>query len=225
MGGIVGQKQFDQAKSMAYVQTRSAWENFLKKHNLYDEQELSSDQGVTVSMSKGRYWLETCGDHTAVNMAILGGFLDDEAVQNPGAPASWLPRKPDLLMLYFCDPRDDAELENVRSVPETTLNNEIPQYYPLAMREVFGVDCVYVENLDFDAIKNYISQGYSVQIATINPGHFVGAYDYDSTNDNLIICDPWPDHIANGEWWKVPYSRTDVQGNVAPWGIVYRGRF
>lgn len=224
MAGIVGKGLYDQAESLAYVQTRSAWETFLKKHNLYDAQELQADQGVTVNFDKGRYWLETCGDHTAVNMAILSGCLDDVPPADPSAPASWQPRKPDLLMLFFSDPRDWAELDAVRDVPENTLANEIPQYYPLAMRLVFGVDCEYVENIDFDTLKDYVAQGIGVQIATKNPGHFIGVYDYDASSDSLIIVDPWPDHIANGEWWKVPYSRDDVSNNVNNWGIIYKGR-
>ncbi len=221
---LVGQKAYDQVRGLAYVQTRSAIENMFKRHNLTIIQDLQSDQNVNVSLSKGRYWLESCGAHTATNLGLVTGGITPAPNLNPGGIGDWQSRQPDKLMLYFNDERDEAELTAVRDIGDDTMNNEVPQYYPLAMSRVFGTKATFRQSApDPNVLKGWLQQGFGIQICLKNPGHYIGIYDFDDASNSFVFVDPWPERIADGIWWAAKLSLDELANNVNPFFVTHEG--
>ena len=166
---------------------------------------------------RATYWLETCGPTAAVNcMASLGKNL---AVTCPG---SYAPQPEEVLMDYFNDPRNDDTLRRVRDLGDQGRripDNQVPQYYPVAVRAVFGVKAEFFWGSSREYITSALDQGRAVQVCLKNPGHYVAIVAY--TDDGLIYHDSWGSQYPDGGFArKLPYK--SLKENVQPYRIVYR---
>ena len=154
-------------KEKFYIQTNNPTEEILRK------------AGV-------KKYLESCGPTSAINcIATMGRNI---TVETPGG---YRPQPEEILTGYFNDPGNYNKLRNERSdiLPGDYLGNEIGQYYPLAVKEVFGVTAKYLY-ASFEAIAEYLKEGNACQICFIKPGHFVAAVAYDDVEDDIIYNDP-----------------------------------
>lgn len=149
-----------------YVQTNNPTEEILQK------------TGVV------RY-LETCGPTSAVNcLAAMGHKV---TIDTPGG---YQPQPEEILNDFFNDPRNYWELKKERNDinPADYLGNEIAQYYPLAIKRVFGVRCRFVFASWRDIIEN-LKEGQACQICFKVPGHFVAAVAFDDETQEIIYND------------------------------------
>lgn len=76
--------------------------------------------------------------------------------------------------------------------------NEVQYWLPIAMKEIYNVNCLFHEGLSFDDVVNILNQGHAVQLAR-KIGHFIVAVDYDQTNDKIIYWDSFPNYIQPDE--------------------------
>ena len=149
-----------------YIQTNNPTEEILQK-------------------SKVKNYLETCGPTSAVNcLAAMGHNI---VIDTPGG---YKPQPEEVLTDFFNDPNNYHDLQEERKNvdPDDYLGNEIPQYYPLAVKRVFGVRARY-DYVNFTEIAEYLKEGLACQICFKKPGHFVAAVAFDDDKKEIIYND------------------------------------
>jgi hypothetical protein len=200
------------------VVPNSAIENILRKDDIQDGPANIPPEART----RPGLWLETCGSHTAVNL-VLATRKDPEALlRSLKLPGGGSVRPPDLLTIWMNTPQNRAKLLAARPHldPDAYLGNEIPQYYPPAIAEVFGAICIYRESCVWETLISLLQQHAGVQLCLIDPGHYIGAVSYDEGTGEIIYIDPHPPRQP-GDWKNVHMSKAEYQRNVKPFIVVY----
>ena len=156
-------------KSKFVVQTDNAIENILRKAGI-------------------QLWLETCGPTSAVNcMYFLGHNI---TILLPGG---YMIQPEDALTVWMNDPHnavmEAAARQNLD--PNNYEDNEIPQYYPVALKAVFGVNAEFAWS-NWTDVTARIKAGQAVMICLKNPGHFLAVVGWDDSTSELIYRDSWP---------------------------------
>lgn len=202
MSRIIGLPYWDD-RDKYYIQTNNSLEQALRRY-------------------KAAHSVVTCGPTAAVNCLAAMGV--DLSTYTPGG---WGPQPEDVLTLWFHDPRNWSLLEQIR--PETAPNNtdyspnEVPQYYPAAVRSVFDVPAQFKWGADFKTIAKHIEQGKAVQICLIAPGHYVAVVAIDAENRELIYHDSYPQRFGGGDGFAQRMGVEELETNVKPFLIVYGG--
>ena len=197
-------------KSLFWLQTRSSWESALKAHAI-----------ELINSTSGKDWLETCGSHSAVN--CLTAVNPDPSTLESHGPGGDTPRVPDVLTDYFNRPSNQSKFSVI--VPgvdfDRVFENEFAQLYPLAVKEVFGVDCSYQENHSWDELVTLVKAGKAIQIVFIHPGHFVAVVGYDDFTKTLSYIDPNDRTHPDGNWFDCPLDQKTHDENVKDHIIVF----
>jgi hypothetical protein len=165
-------------------------------------------------------FLESCGPTSAVNaiLAMEGpSYFDNLKI------GDFEPQPEDLLMLYFNDYRNYDNFRRKRSDvnPFIMLNNEVPQFYPDAVKAVFGYECEFAFEKDWERLKGCLKEGKSVMIA--EPGHYTCIVAYDDDTDEVVYNDPWSGHYATGEF-NLRYTKKYYRDKTANYRIVFEGK-
>ena len=71
--------------------------------------------------------------------------------------------------------------------PQDLPGNEVAQWYPLAVREVFGNPCEFVGELGFEKAAGLIREGRTIQVCLRSPGHFIALVAYDEEKSEFIL--------------------------------------
>jgi len=200
---IKGAKFYDDSERY-YIQSNNAVEQALKRYG-------AKDSAVT------------CGPSAAVNcMAAMGYDVE------PLTPGKWRPQPEDVLTLWFHDSRNWQRIADIREETDPRKTgyspHEVPQYYPLAIREVFSVDAEFVWTDNFDDIADRVISGQAIQITEKDPGHYIAVVAYDSDLDELIINDPYPVNFTDHSGFNKRLGRTEYNANVRPYVIIYKGK-
>lgn len=190
--------QYWNDRSRYYTQTNNPTEEQLRKED-------------------GQGWLETCGPTSAVNcLSALGYNL---IIKCPGL---YIPQPEEVLSDYLNDPANYPKLRKVRPNldPVSIPGGRVPQYYPLAVFEVFGAKGEYIDNLSWSMLRGVLSIGSSVQICLKNPGHYLAVVHYDSASDSIVYNDSWPARVG-GNGFNCKMNKTEFDSNVKPFAVVY----
>jgi hypothetical protein len=167
-------------------------------------------------------WLESCGPTSAVNcLAAMGKNVE---ITCPGV---FKPQPEEVLMDYFNDPRNSSTLKAVRdlgvagdSIPE----NRVPQYYPVAVRAVFGVSAKFEWGATWDHIITELDRGRAVQICLTDPGHYIAVVAYTLDDGGFLVYnDSWGSQYSDGKGGHNRFmNKIELQANVEPYRIIYR---
>lgn len=161
-------------------------------------------------------WLESCGPTAAVNcMAALGYDL---SIICPGV---YRPQPEEVLMDYFNDPRNAADLRAVRNIGNSIPENRVPQYYPLGCRNVFDADCSFCWVASFGDIAEEPYDGNSVMICFRDPGHYIAVVAVDDDREELIYNDPWPGRYPDGNGFNRRLSKADFETEMHKFAVVF----
>jgi hypothetical protein len=169
-------------RSRYYVQTNNPTEQILKKEG-----------------KDG--WLESCGSTALTNCAASLG--KDFTVTCPGG---FQPQTDEIATGFLNDPRNFAKLVAARpdidpSQSSSPPGNRIPQYFPLAAREIFGITGKY-QVCDMAAywgiVIGELLNEHPVELCLKIPGHYIAAVAYDLDVDEIIINDSWPGRFTDG---------------------------
>lgn len=180
-----------------YIQTNNPTEQLLKKRE------------------KGG-WLESCGPTAAVNcLAARGENLE---IKTPG---SYRPQPEEVLLDYFNDPRNKSALEGARILDGEIPGNRVPQFYPIAVFEVFDVKARFCWRLSFSIVAGHIIHGSPVQICLKRPRHYIAVVAYDIVKNELIYNDSWPDRFPDKEGFNRRMTEAEFSSNVESFFIVY----
>jgi hypothetical protein len=184
-----------------YTQTNNPTEEMLRKRS-------------------NREWLVSCGPSAAVTCVAAMGFN-----VFCGCPGEYLPQSEEILMDFFNDPRNYAALQAVRpdTPPDVWQGNEVPQFYPIAVKAVFGVRAVFEWGADFAKVAVYLQAGKAVQFCLVKPGHYIAAVAFDEGAREIIFNDPWPGRFADKNGFNRRLTETEYRANVKPYVIVYGG--
>jgi hypothetical protein len=182
-----------------YTQTNNPTEELLRKR---------SDKG----------WLVSCGPTAAVSCVAAMGFN-----VYCGCPGEYRPQIEEVLMDFFQDPRNYEALRKARpdTPPEMWHGNEVPQFYPVAIKGVFGVRCRFEYGSDFDRVIGYLNEGNAVQLCLVKPGHYIAAVAFDDQTQEIIYNDPWPGRFADGNGFNRRMAEREYKANIKSYRIVY----
>lgn len=188
-----------------YRQDNDASVEMLRKYH-----QISEETGVD-------YSLVACGPNVALN--ILDALGHDVTIKTPG---QWPVQATDVLLAWFFDRRNTSAMKAARDniEPFEYPGQTIPQYYPPAVRDVFGVSCVFEWGASWDQVSRYLYMGEGVQICLKDPGHFIAAVAFDPGKGELIYHDPWPARTrSDGKGLRMGVS--EFQANIQPYLIRY----
>jgi hypothetical protein len=189
------------------------------RKNAYFTQENNSIEHILkCRLAEGASWLETCGPTASLNcQASLGREV---GIRTKGG---YRPQPEDLLATYFNDPRnfDSMRKEWSGLDPEELPGNEVAQWYPLAVREVFGNSCEFVGGLGFEEAARHIREGRAIQVCLRSPGHFIALVAYDEESSEFVIKDGWASRWPDGDGFCKRLSRSDYEANVKSLSLVY----
>lgn len=190
--------QFWSDRKRYYLQTNNSIEALLKK--------------------TGRRWLESCGPTTAVMCMDMVGHLVECSTSG-----GWKPQPEDVLSLLMNDPRSADEMRAIRTGVENLPGNRVPQYYPWAVRKVFGAKAEFRLPLSWDALVAAVRAGGAVQVCRVDPGHYQAAVAYDDATSEIIYHDPWPDGQPGANGWSLRLGVDRWKAEYHGWGVVYTG--
>jgi len=166
----------------------------------------------------GVSWLETCGPTTSLNcQASIGREIDI------GTRGGYRPQPENVLACYFNDPHN---FDAMRAAwpgldPERVLGNEVAQWYPLAVREVFGNPCEFVGEVAFEDAVDAVCSGRALQVCLRRPGHFIALVAFDDERSEFIIKDGWASRWPDGDGFCKRLPRSEYEANVKPLCLVY----
>jgi len=163
-------------------------------------------------------WLESCGPTGALNcLAALGYAL---TILCPGI---YKPQPEEVLMDFFHDPRNYAKFTEIRKDvdPVSFPRNLVPQWYPYAVKQVFGAIGSFVWGSEFEKIVEFLKRGCAVQICLKKPGHYIAVVAYDDETNELIFNDSWPGRFPDGNGFNRRMGVDEYKRNVKPWAILY----
>jgi hypothetical protein len=138
-------------------------------------------------------------------------------------PGEYRPQSEEVLMDFFNDPLNYAALSKARpdTPPDVWHGNEVPQFYPAAVKAVFGVEAVFDWGGDFFKVAACVWAGNAVQLCLVKPGHYIAAVAYDDVTREIIFNDPWPGRFKDGNGFNRRMGETEFKGNAKPYRIVY----
>ncbi len=168
-------------------------------------------------------WLESCFSHSNFNGAVatrkdVRGFEETQTKRFPGV------RPPDYMTLWLNTPQNYSALKTIRPdvIPENWLGNEIPQYYPHIMKEIFGVECIFTMTHTWDDLVAALKDASAVFFCLRQPGHGVLAHSYDSDTDEILYTDPDPPRVpAEVDWRRVRMNKAEHDRNVKTFLNIY----
>ena len=198
---IIGAKYWNDRKRY-YVQTNNPTEEILRKR---------SDGG----------WLVSCGPSAGVGCLSVMGH--DISITTPGA---YKPQPEEVLMDFFNDPRNYTDLERARpeTHPANWHGNEVPQFYPVAVPAVFGVQADFAWLSGMGQVADHLREGRAVQLCLVKPGHYVAAVAWDQGSREIIYNDPWPGRFSDRNGFNRRMGVCEFASNVKPFIIVYGRR-
>lgn len=122
---------------------------------------------------------------------------------------TWRPQPEDVLAEYFRDEINNwpkfigIRLLNLKKYPP----EQVPQYHPIALKEVLGVDGSFEWGTTFDLVAGLTASGNAVELCLKNPGHYILANQYDDEKKLIGFKDPAPEVVR----WKA--ETLDANGN------------
>jgi hypothetical protein len=196
---IRGCKHWESRKITRYVQTNNAVEQILKK------------SGV-------KNWLESCNLESAT--MIIAAMGHDIDVQTPGGATI---QPADAAILWANDPANYEKLKGARNLDgDRWMGNEIPQWIPVIVHEVFGVKAQYEIPLSWKQLTEFLVGSHGVELHLVNPGHFIAALAYDDETNEIIYNDPWPGRRGlKNRGFHERMSEHEFSMNYSKYGIVF----
>lgn len=195
---ILGQEGLDKRNIYYFKQTNNVIESFTKKKY------------------KKKY-LESCGNTSATmgSCMMSKNPLDIEVAKN----GIWQCQPEDYLFLHMNDEKNYKKFLAVRKLDLKNKypGNRVPQYYPVALDEVFNIKCEFV----WKATKNYwintIRNKNVIMICLRKPGHYILLHNFDTSTEEFIFSDPWSSRKGlknKGFFERITYDilRKNTQG-------------
>lgn len=168
--------------------------------------------------------LQSCGPSTGTICSgiILGKKGYDQLV--PKVRGSYKPQPEEMLMDFFQDGRFLKDFLNIRDNYnwKATPFNEVPQYYPFAVRMVFEIEAEFTWKSSFKDVINYLENGWPVQICLKKPGHYMAIVAYDSEKNEFRYHDPWKGRHSDNTGFNKRMPKAEFERNVKPFVIVYK---
>lgn len=131
--------------------------------------------------------LETCGPTAACSCLASMGKIK---IFKTG---EYFPQQEDILALWFNDFRNYGKMRDCYNFinPEFLCGNEVLQWYPLALKEIFDVRAFYTDGLSIDDIVKSLENGRGSVVCLKKPGHYIAIVAYDFDKNIFIYNDPW----------------------------------
>lgn len=173
---------------------------------------------LKVRLPHGTSWLETCGPTAAINCITAMG--NDVSIYTPGG---YLPQPEEVLSDWFNDSQNFDLMSHIYSVlsPEEVAGNEVLDWYPLALRQVFDVTAHVVSQLSLQDAIAHLNSGRALLICLKSPGHYIALVAYDDVTNEFIYQDSWPERWPDGDGFCRRLSWREFETNRRPKALVF----
>ena len=161
-----------------YTQTNNPTEEMLRK--------IFKENKLLIS------FLESCGGTGSVNcIAVHYNIQARQKKLEIKCPGVYRPQPEEVLTDHFNDPRNYKALKRERENigPADLPGNRVPQYFPLAVKEVFDFDCIFWWIETHHVLADFFKKGYSIQLCLKTPSHYVAGVAFDSMSSEIIVND------------------------------------
>lgn len=143
--------------------------------------------------------LETCGPTAVVStMAAMGKDISIKI-------GKFCPQPEDLLTIWFNDFRNYRKMRDLYSYldPARYCGNEVLEWYPLAIMEIFDIKAKFFYKVDAESIVRALVDNIGTVVCLRDPGHYISIVAFDTTRGIFIYNDPWknnpwPSRTGNG---------------------------
>lgn len=142
----------------------------------------------------------------------------------------WEPQPKDVLALYMNDPSNKKKFLKARDnlEPGNVPGNRVPQYFPVALKDVFGIDATFEWGCSYDQIVEALKAGIGVLICLEDPGHYVAVVAVDTVTEEIIYNDPWPQNywpvrLTGTSGFNRRMTREEFESNIKPFRIKIGG--
>lgn len=193
---IIGLKNWNNINTH-YIQNNNPEEEILRKDGLRDLKNLKKIISDNVLLGKINKiitpFLESCGPTAGCSvLSAMGKNIDFKG------PGEYNPKPDSVFTDFFNDPEFYKEMQSNRKEidPSIWFGNEIPQFYPFAIKKVFGIDSDFFWSPSFGIIEKALSKNNGIMLCFRNPGHWIGVVGIDIIKRELIYNDP----NVNSEW-------------------------
>ena len=213
-------------KDRYYRQDNNPSEETLRKDSIEDIREVEkllrangvAEYVIGLVKKELRGFLESCGPTAAVN--CLAALDYNLKILCPGP---YRPQPEETLMDFFNNPLNYDALEAIRQDvdPVSSPGNRIPQWYPYAVKEVFGATGVFVWISGYVKTISYLKHGWALQLCLVDPGHYIAAVAYDDESSEIIYNDPWPAGVG-GNGFNQRLNIAEFDRNVKKFAIIYK---
>ena len=160
-------------------------------------------------------WLETCGPTSAVNVLDAMG-KPISCISIGGASI----RPMDFLTVWMNTPANLPAMSKTITNPDLYMENEIAEFYPVAVQTVFGAVVEYHTGQTFDWLASLVAGGHGAMICLKSPGHFLAVVAYDDEKQELIYNDSWPGRTGT-DGFNLRLTKTDFESNVKPYCLIF----
>ncbi len=184
----------------------------------YQQSNNPTEHMLKVRLPHGISWLETCGPTAAINcIASMGNPVE---IYTPGG---YLPQPEEVLSDWFNDPQNFERMKHIWSVlsPEEVAGNEVLDWYPLALRQVFDVAAHLVSDLTAQDAVAHLCSGGALQICLKSPGHYLALVAYDDITNEFIYHDSWAERWPEGDGFCRRMTMNEFATNRRPKALVY----
>jgi hypothetical protein len=125
----------------------------------------------------------------------------------------------DVMWLAMNSPHLYPELKPYRKDVDfnSYVLNRIPQLYPPIVKKLWDFEADFKGGGAFDKIVTEINNGNKIQLCLKNPGHYIGAYDYDHNTNELVCHDP--NHKFGERYTRI--SEKVFNQNIHMWYVIY----
>jgi hypothetical protein len=188
------------------------------RNAFYDQTNNPTEHVLKCLLPQGISALETCGPTAGLNcLASIGHKVE---ILAPGG----FPLQPEeALSDWFNDPRNFSRMKaNWYGLdPEQLPGNEVVEWYPMAIMEVFGQRCVLEERLIDQRAIEELRMGHALQVCLRNPHHFIALVGFDEETHDFILKDSWGARWPDGDGFCRRMSQQEYVANVKPKGLIY----
>lgn len=173
---------------------------------------------LSCRLPQGQSSLESCGPTAAVNcLASLEYILATYTI------GGYRIQPEDLLTVYFNDPANFPTLKKAWAGldPSTVAGNEVAQWYPAAVREVFIGKCDFLGEVSWEDAIAQLKKSRALQVCLSQPRHFIAIVAYDDIRDLMLMKDSWPSRWPDGDGFLKPFTKADWDKLVRPLSLAY----
>jgi hypothetical protein len=170
----------------------------------------------------GRIYLESCGPTAVANIVqSLDKYLRVIISSKKFGNVDYVIPLDETIMDYFGNTDNFKRFDEIRESEGFKKKpfNEIPQYYPEMVNDLFDMKGVFRWGVSFTKVAEYVAKGYGVMLCFKKPGHFIAVGYADDVSEEIEYRDSWknnyfPKRLKGTSGFNRRVKWSEIEGNL-----------